>query len=95
MDRGRCLRRLSFAVFLVALPISGQNSPITVTAGTRLRVEFNSPVGTDISRANDGVEVHLLKPVIVQTATFSRLERFFPVEYSRCRKATSTRILTR
>jgi hypothetical protein len=65
MNRGRCLRCLSFAVFLVALPISGQNSPITVTAGTRLRVEFNSPVGTDISRANDGVEVHLLKPVIV------------------------------
>jgi len=35
-------------------------------AGTRLRVQFNSEVGTATSRVNDGVEVHLLKPVGAQ-----------------------------
>lgn len=62
---GRRRTTICVAFLLVALPILGQNSPITVTAGTRLRVEFNSMVGTDCSRVNDGVEVHLLKPVIV------------------------------
>jgi hypothetical protein len=31
-------------------------------AGTKLRVQFNSDVGTAISRVNDGVEVHIIKP---------------------------------
>lgn len=63
MDRG--FRSHVFcALLLLACPLFGQNSPITVYAGTRLRVEFNSVAGTDSSRVNDGVEVHLLKPVI-------------------------------
>jgi hypothetical protein len=66
MNRRSSLHHLTWFAFLL-LPIIalGENAPITVTAGTRLRVEFNSSVGTDSSRVNDGVEVHLLKPVIV------------------------------
>lgn len=50
---------------LTASGLLGQESAITVTAGTRLRVQFNTEVGTGISRVNDGVEAHLLKPVEV------------------------------
>jgi len=51
---------------LAAGPLPGQEAQPTVMAGTKLRVQFNSEVGTAISRVNDGVEVHLLKPVEAQ-----------------------------
>jgi len=52
------------AIVLVALAGSAAQEPeFLVPAGARLRVEFDSAVGTAISRVNDGVEVHLLKPV--------------------------------
>lgn len=50
-------------LLLAALPLASQEALPTVAAGTRLRVQFNSAVGTAISRQGDGVEVHLLKPV--------------------------------
>ena len=52
-------------LLLAALPLASQEALHTVTAGTKLRVQFTSEVGTAISRVNDGVEVHLLKPVEV------------------------------
>ncbi len=52
-------------LLLAALPLASQEASLTVTAGTNLRVQFTSEVGTAISRVNDGVEVHLLKPVEV------------------------------
>lgn len=64
MNRGYYRSQVFFALLLLACPLFGQNSPVTVASGTRLRVEFNSVSGTDSSRVNDGVEVHLLKPVI-------------------------------
>jgi hypothetical protein len=52
------------AIVLIALAGSAaQARESAVLAGTRLRVQFDSAVGTAISRVNDGVEVHLLKPV--------------------------------
>jgi hypothetical protein len=52
------------AVLLAALSLSAAQAPeAVVPAGRRLRVQFDSTVGTAISRENDGVEVHLLKPV--------------------------------
>lgn len=52
------------AIFmLAALLAGGQAREGIVPAGTRLRVKFDSAVGTAISRVNDGVEVHLLKTV--------------------------------
>jgi len=51
-------------VLLAALALPAAQTPESVApAGTRLRVRFDSAVGTAISRMNDGVEVHLLKPV--------------------------------
>jgi len=52
-------------LLLAALPLASQEASPTVAAGTKLRVQFNSEAGTGISRVNDGVEVHLLKPVEV------------------------------
>ncbi len=49
-------------LLLIPFPLLAQQTPPTVTAGTRLRVQFNTEVGTGISRVNDGVEAHLLKP---------------------------------
>lgn len=46
--------------------LRGQEAPPAVMAGTKLRVQFDSEVGTAISRVNDGMEVHLLKPVGAQ-----------------------------
>lgn len=43
----------------------GQDADTTVRAGARLRVEFDTAVGSAISRVNDGVEIHLLKPIVV------------------------------
>lgn len=51
---------------LTAPLLRGQEAQPAVMAGTKLRVQFNSEVGTAISRVNDGVEVHLLKPVEAQ-----------------------------
>jgi len=59
------LRATLAALVFVALPLWGQEVPTTVMAGTKLRVQFSNEVGTAISRVNDGVEVHLLKPVDV------------------------------
>ena len=53
-----------FSVLAVSvLPAAAQEPTVVAVAGTRLRVQFNIPVGTAISRVNDGVEVHLLQPV--------------------------------
>jgi hypothetical protein len=57
--------KLSLAFLLLASPLLGQDS-VTAAAGTRLRVEFASAVGTDTSRIKDGVEVHLLKALLVE-----------------------------
>jgi hypothetical protein len=51
-----------YSLLLSRLPLCAQESASVLTAGTRLRVEFNTAVGTAISRPNDGVEVRLLKP---------------------------------
>ena len=51
-----------YYLLLSRLPLCAQESPFVLAAGTRLRVEFNTAVGTAISRPNDGVEVRLLKP---------------------------------
>jgi len=51
-------------IVLIALAGSAAQAPESVVpAGTRLRVRFDSAVGTAISRVNDGVAVRLLKPV--------------------------------
>ncbi len=72
--RARCLKAYCFCgsmvgilslSLLTASALLGQESAKPVTAGTRLRVQFNTEVGTGISRVNDGVEVHLLKPLEV------------------------------
>ena len=49
-------------ILLMALPVFAQQTPPALTAGTKLRVLFNSEVGTGTSRVGDGVEVRLLKP---------------------------------
>jgi len=49
----------------VLLPVE-QAREVVAPAGTRLRVQFDSAVGTAISRVNDGVEVHLMKPTEVE-----------------------------
>ncbi len=54
------------SILLPALTLLAQQAPPAVTAGTKLRVQFNSEVGTGVSRVNDGVEVHLLKSVEAQ-----------------------------
>ncbi len=66
----RFLRARDFALssalaslVFVGLPLRSQESPPTVMAGTKLRVQFTSEVGTAISRVNDGVEVRLIKPL--------------------------------
>ena len=58
------MRTSLFVFLLLATQLFAQNSIVTAAAGTRLRVEFISAVGTDSSRINDGVEVHLLKAVL-------------------------------
>lgn len=63
--RGFLRLALLGTVLLFRLPLCGQEAAATVMAGTRLRVQFNNDVGTAISRANDRVEVHLLKAVEV------------------------------
>jgi len=60
---GFCILGLAF---LAAPLLPGQEAQPAVMAGTKLRVQFDSEVGTAISRVNDGVEVHLLKPVEAQ-----------------------------
>jgi len=57
------MRAIRAIVILAALLVVGQVRAAVVPAGTRLRVKFDSAVGTAISRVNDGVEVQLLKPV--------------------------------
>ena len=64
-ETGSTVLRLLLVFLLLASPLLGQNSNVSAAAGTRLRVEFASVVGTESSRINDGVEVHLLKAVIV------------------------------
>ena len=55
------------AVLLAALSLLAAQEPaLTVPAGTRLRVQFETLVGSGISRAGDGVEVRLVKPVATQ-----------------------------
>jgi len=51
-----------YYLLLSRSPLCAHESPFVLAAGTRLRVEFNTAVGTAISRPNDGVEVRLLKP---------------------------------
>jgi hypothetical protein len=57
--------RIVSVLCLAAASLWSQGPPLTVPAGTRLRVQFDTPAGSAISRVNDGVEVHLLKPVVV------------------------------
>jgi len=64
-ETGSTVLRILLVFLLLASPLLGQNSNVSAAAGTRLRVEFASVVGTESSRINDGVEVHLLKAVIV------------------------------
>ncbi len=64
MNRRRDVALGIFLGFLMtALPLVAQEAPPSVMAGTKLRVQFNTEVGTAISRVNDGAEAHLLKPV--------------------------------
>ena len=62
----KILKLLLVFLLLHTFPLFGQNSIVGAPAGTRLRVEFASAVGTDSARINDGVEVHLLKAVTVE-----------------------------
>ncbi len=50
-------------LLLTSLPLLAQEALRTVMAGTRLRVKFDTKVGTAISREGDGVDVRLIKPV--------------------------------
>lgn len=58
--------KVLLVLLFLASSLFAQNSVLNAAAGTRLRVEFASVVGTDSARINDGVEVHLLKAVIVE-----------------------------
>jgi hypothetical protein len=60
------MKRLLSVCLLLASSLVAQDSMVIAPAGTRLRVEFASPVGTDSARVKDGVEVHLLKGVVVE-----------------------------
>jgi hypothetical protein len=54
-------------VVLAALWVMAAQTPeLVVPSGTRLRVQFQTPVGSAISRAGDGVEVWLLKRVLAR-----------------------------
>jgi len=53
-------------LLLVAAPLLAQQTPPTLMAGTRLRVKFDTKVGTDISRVGDGIEVRLIQPAEAQ-----------------------------
>lgn len=64
--RGSALRAALATLLFVVLPLCAEEAPPTVMAGTKLRVQFNNEVGTAISRVDDGLEVHLLKPVEAQ-----------------------------
>ncbi len=55
--------KLVVAHLAAALTLAAQQAPPTVMAGTKLRVQFDNEVDTAISRINDGVKVHLIKPV--------------------------------
>jgi hypothetical protein len=60
---GKCLLCAVVGVFLVPVPpLLARQPPPTVMAGTRLRVKFDSTVGTAISREGDGVTVQVIKP---------------------------------
>lgn len=53
-----------FSVLVISgLTVGAQEPTVVAVAGTRLRVQFDTPVGTASSRVNEGVEVHLLQPV--------------------------------
>jgi hypothetical protein len=53
-----------FGLTLLAATLArGQEAAPALMAGTKLRVQFDSEVGTAISRVNDGLEVHLIKPL--------------------------------
>lgn len=56
-------------MLLAALGVMAAQAPESrIPAGTRLRVQFEAPVGSAISRAGDGVEVRLLKPALIRGA---------------------------
>ncbi len=55
--------RIVVLLMATAFSARGQQPPSTVMAGTKLRVQFTSEVGTAISRVNDGVEARLIKPL--------------------------------
>ncbi len=65
LARAGALPKLAVLAILLlsAFPLLAAQTAPTVMAGARLRVKFDSTVGTAISRVGDGVEVHLLKPV--------------------------------
>ncbi len=66
MNRGREVAVGIFSGFLMTvLPLAAQQAATTAMAGTKRRVQFDNEVGTAISRVNDGVEVRLIKPVLV------------------------------
>jgi hypothetical protein len=79
------LLALAFGTF----PLVAQEMSPTVMAGTRLRVQFDSEVGTATSRADDGVEVRLLEPVQLLGDKPSPWDRSFPGVCSACTKETS------
>jgi len=60
----RVVFRSLVILLLVYVPLRGQAPIETIPAGTRLRVEFTTQVGSAISRVNDGVEARLVKPVV-------------------------------
>lgn len=57
------VRAALVTLLVMAVPLLAQQTPPSVMAGTRLRVKFDSTVGTAISRQGDGVAVQLIKPV--------------------------------
>ena len=61
--RRLCRNAVLGSLLLLALPLLAEQTPLTVVAGARLRVQFDSEVGTATSRVGDGVEVRLIKPV--------------------------------
>jgi hypothetical protein len=56
--------RILLVLALVPLSFAGQQVSPAATAGSRLRVQFDSEVSTATSRVNDGVGVHLLQAVL-------------------------------
>lgn len=56
--------RILLVLALIPLSFAGQQVSPAATAGSRLRVQFDSEVGTATSRINDGVGAHLLQAVL-------------------------------